>query len=180
MGAKVIRDPRLRARAEQSRRKRKGRPLSGAEAAAEGATTTVVCEAAPTPEKKKFPLGPVLITGFITAVGGIIAYRGYQKFFVEKKEEEERAVSAISGATLNPAQQRAIDARNALLLSAPTAAQAAQVQQQQQAAAMGALLAANNPMAPEPTMVIAPPARHTDPEEVLSYMDAYVQQFDEE
>lgn len=138
MGAKVIRHPKTgkptppKKGAKASSRRRAGRRAQSGRHrgypdgqgpggyateqrqgyAGQGDETVVVCEA-PEPTKKKFPWGTVLLTGVVSTVGVIAAYKMYEKFSGEK-----------GGRTSNPEpepQQGLLNARDYLLLSAPGA-----------------------------------------------------------
>ncbi len=134
-----------------------------------GQSTTVVC--APEKEKKKFPWGTILLTGVVTTVGAIVAYKGYERLTSEKKSGGGDEV-----VKLNPSHQSVLDAKNLLLLTAPGAARMSQFAPALNNPAMAqAMMAGAAAMPPQP-----PPQPKMSDEEILSYMDQFVQQYDEE
>jgi len=140
-----------------------------------GQSTTVICAPGEKEKekKKKFPWGTILLTGAVTTLGAIVVYKGYEKFTGEKKEG---GGSTGEAPRLNPSHQSVLDAKNLLLLTAPGAARMNPYAPALNNPAMAqAMLAGAAAMPPQPQ----PEPKMTD-DEILSYMDQFVQQYDEE
>ncbi len=157
-----------RRRGQETPKPRPGRFYAGAnEEQGQGQSTTVVC--AQEKEKKKVPWGTILLTGGVSTAGAIMAYKAYEKFSGDKKEG-----GGGEAPKLNPSHQSILDAKNLLLMTAPGAGRlnpyVQPLNNPAMAQAMAAGAAAMPPQPQQPQM--------TD-EEILSYMDQFVQQYDE-